>query len=595
MIPNLSALSLRQDPDTEAKRSEPDSRNDQVSSFSLRSKRLKGLDHAEAIAKWEERVTRDDVVHRFDTEWSDPALLAEFHGLPFERVMGYLLRLPNDERGFACLSTTVDNEEDWERLSDSSCEILIKWASTPTTAGSGMAQMLIKCDDVAVVFFDGELIGFQMVQGSRFEYDFVTASSRSPLVERTGTFGAIVFEGTHLDPRVLMEGKFIGDLLVSGVQKFYDGTVMEGLFDTEPKRAHGFTNGLMKGKFTSPDGVVRDLAIQGQMPVYKIVKTLLHPTPKVAVFSAAIPEGVWLYQPSPQLRARVWKVPKDASGTFRLVQDFMARPDPQLGRGRDRKEHDEPFTLELLDLYRVEYTADLRKNYTDRRDAIAKEACTNFVKPVAAETDDIFAGTTVLGGLKADANEKLLFHGTSRGVIDSIVANVGFATEQTNSGWFGRAWYFAEKPGKSDEYTTTTHAPPRRNLVDRTPSEHPKCVKALSPERKAYDDVRYLMLVRVTLGCAARVNKSSFENGRTRYSGKSFLTDHARKEHLSEFGRRQRDIGGMTSKDLAKPFDSVVFNDLTQGRYKEFMVFNELQAIPAYIVAYRRAPKAAAP
>ena len=586
-LPNLSVLSLRRDLDTGPKRSEPDSRNDQLTAFLL-GKRLKGTLHADAIAKWKERAIRDDIVDRFDPVASvfDSLLFAEFLDLPFRRVEGYLLQLPNDgNRQFACLLKSDGDEETLERLNESMCEVLIKWESTPTTAGSGMAQMLIKCDGVAVVFFDGELKNFQMVRGSRFEYDFVEESP-DPLVERTGTFTVGGFKGTHLDPHVLMEGTFIGDLLSSGVQKFYDGTIMEGTFDTNPESAHGFTNGLINGEFTSPDGVVRNLAIQGQMPVYALVNS---PTPKVAVFSGATPQGNWLYQRSPQLRARLWKVPSDASSTFQLLRDFMARHDPKLGRGQDRKEHDKPFNLELLDLYRVEYTADLRKNYTDRRDAIAKAACTNWINPVAVETDDIFAGTTVLGGLKVEANEKLLFHGTSREVIDSIVANVGFATKQTNTGSFGRAWYFAEKPGKSDEYTTTTQRGRSK------PSEHPKCVKALSPERKADDDVRYLMLVRVALGCAARVNKTSFEEGKTRYSGRSFLTDKAREKLLSEVGRRYYDIGGMEASDLAEPFDSIVFNDLHQGRYKEYMIYNELQAIPAYIVAYRRAPKAVAP
>lgn len=584
-LPNLSVLSLRQDLDTGPKRSEPDFRDNNFY-LSLLGKRPKGLDHAEAIAKWKERAIREDIVTRFD-EYSGSRLFAEFLGLPFRRVQGYLLTHPSDGNlQFTCLST--GDEETLEQLNESSCDILIKWASTPTAAGSGMAQMLIKCDDIAVVFFDGEFTNFQMVRGSRFEYDFAEESTSNPLVERTGTFTEDGFQGTHLDSRVLMEGTFINNLLYSGVQKFYDGTVMDGIFDidTDPEEAHGFTNGLLSGKFTSPDGAVRDLAIQGQRPVYAMVNV---PTPRVAVFSEPKTKGVWISQTSPQLRARVWKVPNYASGTFRLLRDFMARHDPELGGGRDRKEKDKPFNLELLDLYRVEYTADLRKNYTDRRDAIAKARCTNFVKAVAAETDEIFAGTTVLGGLKADANEKLLFHGTSRDVIDSIVANVGFSTKHTNRGWFGKAWYFAEKPGKSDEYTTTTQR--RRS----TPSEHPKCVKALSPERTADDDVRYLMLARVTLGCAARVNKKSFEDGKTRYSGRSFLTDKARKAYLSDLGRREYDIGGMSANDLAEPFDSIVFNDLSQGRYKEYMIYNELQATPAYIVAYRRAPKAVAP
>jgi hypothetical protein len=134
--------------------------------------------------------------------------------------------------------------------------------------------------------------------------------------------------------------------------------------------------------------------------------------------------------------------------------------------------------------------------------------------------------------LLSDVNEVFLFHGTSRDAADKITTNdFKISLSGSNAGTlYGRGIYFAENSTKSDEYT-----------------------------RPEPDGTRYLLVCRATLG-------------RVKY-----IPD------------KDTDPRACEDACLKGIYHSILGDrKLARGTFREFIVFDEEQVYPNYIISYRR-------
>jgi len=223
---------------------------------------------------------------------------------------------------------------------------------------------------------------------------------------------------------------------------------------------------------------------------------------------------------------------------------------------RDRMGEPVPGRLELVGVS-VVTNDDLWGDYMARREAVRQELEADggdFVRysyeTTATPEDQVVEGEkaeSIAASLAADfaepllsdVNEAFMFHGTSAQAAESIATRdfrVSFAG--TNAGTlYGRGVYFAENASKSDEYT-----------------------------RPAKEGLRYMLLCRTVLG-------------RTYYSDTK-ETDPRACEDACCRGRFHSVLG-----DRRK----------CRGTFREFVVFDEEQVYPNYILAYRRVAAAVDP
>jgi hypothetical protein len=148
-----------------------------------------------------------------------------------------------------------------------------------------------------------------------------------------------------------------------------------------------------------------------------------------------------------------------------------------------------------------------------------------------------------------DVNEAYLLHGSNEAVVQDLLFR-GFEEGFSTSGAFGNGVYFADDAGKSDQY------------VKQSPGAEMRRMLGFSPD----DDIYFMLGCKVLLGCAARVNTSTFKNADL------FIDD----------GRRV----------MRSPYSSVVIDNSGCWRYREFMLPEGQDAIVTHVIAYRRTASA---
>mmetsp|Transcript_84605 Transcript_84605/g.237947 ORF Transcript_84605/g.237947 Transcript_84605/m.237947 type:complete len:588 (+) Transcript_84605:1-1764(+) len=217
---------------------------------------------------------------------------------------------------------------------------------------------------------------------------------------------------------------------------------------------------------------------------------------------------------------------------------------------RDRMGDAVPERLQLLKVH-VVTNDDLWANYMARREWVRRdlEADPAGFERYNVETTDTLEDSVADGGeaaesiaetlaaefgepLRKDVNETFLFHGTTKQAADSITtSDFRLNLAGTNAGTlYGRGVYFAENASKSDEYTR--------------PDTH---------------NLRYMLLCRTLLGRAYYLDQKDAD---PRACEEACL----RGKFHSVLGDRKK----------------------ARGTFREFIVFDEEQVYPNYILVYRR-------
>lgn len=205
-------------------------------------------------------------------------------------------------------------------------------------------------------------------------------------------------------------------------------------------------------------------------------------------------------------------------------------------------------------------------------------------------------------------NETFLVHGTRSANVPSMLKH-GPTNEYARVGRFGAAVYFAEDPGKSDQYCKLDTSLPRGE-GDVTDEDYGtdgwlKKMLGIAPDtyetiaatsRRGRQDVFYMFIVRVALGCPALVTAKEYDLNR---AGKPETLGYKNALMFDQpmYEARTGDtIAKMgVAKNLDNRFQSVVVDgwDTTTGgyanlRYREFMVYSGVVAKITHLVAYVR-------
>lgn len=221
-----------------------------------------------------------------------------------------------------------------------------------------------------------------------------------------------------------------------------------------------------------------------------------------------------------------------------------------------------PDSLQMLDIFKVEYDDEIEADYQLRVDAKEYD-CPGTSEQICTLTDEVWDRTDEKA-LEKTKNEKVLFHGTSVDVMQDIVGSVGYSYKFQGNGMcpllpirtqlcerrltlscfcrYGKGLYTAEEPGKSDEYTRN-RKPGYGDVLEREKLPLPPFVeplitpetethKAINSGDKQMSDVRFLVVFRTALGCVAAVNRASYEKNRTLNRGETPLVLRAAKAEL---------------------------------------------------------------
>lgn len=198
-------------------------------------------------------------------------------------------------------------------------------------------------------------------------------------------------------------------------------------------------------------------------------------------------------------------------------------------RTRDRGDFEVPVRMEVVEVVRVQNSAAWVK-YNKARGEIQAEG-EQLVPAILTSTHEDRLVSSTLGSLDADCNEQWLFHGTSPEAIQGI-ANRDFRLDLAGSHrgtLYGKGLYLAECSSKADEY--------------------------------AYEDENGLcrmLLCRAVLG--------------------SILVDQSQRPPAAE----------LTAK-CKTGYNSLCGDRWAAvGTYREFVLYNQTQVYPAYIILYRR-------
>ncbi|MDA9603521.1 hypothetical protein N9S30_00035 [bacterium] len=199
--------------------------------------------------------------------------------------------------------------------------------------------------------------------------------------------------------------------------------------------------------------------------------------------------------------------------------------------------------------------------------------------------------------LDKDINESFFVHGTSTSNILPMLMQ-GPTNAYASRGRFGAAAYFAEDVGKSDQYCKIELNAFDYN-IDMDKGDNGEIKKMLGITPDMYDDaavsaagdkdVFYMFVVRVALGCPARVRASDYDENQAGKPG----TDASEVKQLMYDGSP----GNMASaKSLDRQFQSVIVDEwgyttAPNLRFREFMIYNNgvgMVAKVTHLVAYKR-------
>ena len=259
--------------------------------------------------------------------------------------------------------------------------------------------------------------------------------------------------------------------------------------------------------------------------------------------------------------------------TLRSLQALLTTDPSQLGKGKDVQRAYGPYDqLQLACAWKIDHPRN-RKKYEAGVERVQEEMDLldrkgkNVVNVPGLPVKTAAASRTF--GLKQDANESVLLHGTNPSVLLSLLSTgLNERYSGSNAGTaFGDGVYLAEDVGKTDQYVTPdTKYDPKSDLHKRLYGRtvrHP-------------GDVFYLLVCRVALGYPIRTQAM----GRDATS----MDDGQRVFPISF--RELANVSGVqppiTHHSLIAELGAHIV------RYREFVVFHGDYVSPEYLIAYQR-------
>jgi len=297
-------------------------------------------------------------------------------------------------------------------------------------------------------------------------------------------------------------------------------------------------------------------------------------------------EGVALVALEPSKHSEAW----DA------LSALLETDGTQLGKGRDYKHQTPNYDrLRLAAAWRIEHQS-LFVKYAGARNLVAEglQRVLHAGKPVHDVKCRLHdAASRLPGQLDTLAGEEILLHATAPENLLSILSSgLNEHFSGTNAGTaFGDGLYFAEDAGKCDHYATIDIRPWQRNdpasAATRGSAGTQALHQRLYPEGTDHPGrVFYLLACRVATGCTVRTLTAHDKNMKSPDTSERIFPMVGRPPKPS--WRELAPVGGV---DPPVNHHTLVAENHAGGgpyRYREFIVFQNAQVYPEYLIAYQR-------
>ena len=278
---------------------------------------------------------------------------------------------------------------------------------------------------------------------------------------------------------------------------------------------------------------------------------------------------------------------------WQALSEMIQTDGSLLGHGTDHKHKSPPYNrLQLAAAWRIEHRA-LWHKYAGGRQTVALglQRVLQAGKPQRDADPRLHgAGLRLPGGLNAEAGEEFLLHGTQPSMVLSILStglNEHFAGTSAGTA-FGDGLYFAEDAGKNDHYVTMDKETATRSS-DTNKTLHERLYNSASHPGRVF----YLLVCRVATGYIVRTQKSLLQdiNIKSADTGEPIFP----KIHHRVWTRELTAVTGVNPPVI---HHTLLAEDHARGgsyRYREFVVFQNANVYPEYLIAYQRFHNALGP
>ena len=392
-----------------------------------------------------------------------------------------------------------------------------------------------------------------VVQGSEFPY-FTGGAFKDKVILRasgTATIDVIKRAFEQTSPAELAKGRDTGSYVCNDATERYHELVPVAVFDIDytyhPQVRHAYERAVFRVQEN------RDNFDAAEKAWYSIHK----PTQFNTTTMKTERTSMFVEKPSPNTDSEKYKAWKDApdlrkiiypgprAAKFPVFKPTETNPEG-IGIKIEESEYD-PYSMDHIAIERVAPPPDDYGGNTTvvtdyyRKPIDFEEATTSMngklLRQVVTRTDRLFGmeGEKLLQLattdsqeplLNTDVNEKLLFHGTGSKSVERVLSN-GFDGYFTDKGMFGAVCYFAEDPGKADQYARLSGG--EKHSSHQTQHFDERLKKKLGIDSSMYEDavmslrsglartpskdIFYMFVCRACLGCPMLLDREAFNHG----------------------------------------------------------------------------------
>ena len=275
------------------------------------------------------------------------------------------------------------------------------------------------------------------------------------------------------------------------------------------------------------------------------------------------------------------------SETWRALAALLDTDGSQLGTGADHKHKSAPYDrLQLASAWRIE-NHPLWGKYAGGRHTV--EAGLQRVLSAGKPRRDVNCrlhdtAARLPGGLSAEANEEILLHGTTPSQILSILStglNEHFSGTSAGTA-FGDGVYFAEDAGKTDHYVTMDRV---HSSSAATRGSNQELHQRLYADAASHPGrVFYLLVCRVAAGYVVRTTTAHNARMTSPDTGEPIFP-------VLRGAPVTRELAPVSGVQPPVAHNTLIAEDHSRGgpyRYREYIVFQNANIFPEYLIAYQR-------
>lgn len=270
--------------------------------------------------------------------------------------------------------------------------------------------------------------------------------------------------------------------------------------------------------------------------------------------------------------------------------------------------HDHKTAMGVMGVNRrVKSSQKMLEDIPSLKGVLDVETCTRIGEFLKKLNSNIFSRNET--PLVSEQNEQFLFHGGPWSAIWSIL-QTGFDEKRASNGLYGRGCYFAEDPGKCDQYAGNDYRRPMTQTERKYVQDHfgisDQQIADAVVNKDGDQDIFCILMCRVVLGSTIHRSLQEFGTNRTGPAGAAVKVQHGKNKGQDEplfYGDDGKPMpfdtpdGMRTAQTLNRVFNSIVgkqeigTHTSNKYRYREFITYKGIIARPTQLIFYKRVKK----